>query len=89
MNLDAFERLHDSFGLILSQYGYQANYDSTSQQQRGTNDIIVNPKDVQGWNGFAVVRSVDSLKTLEYEVKSLQMELDVPTPTLDIMDLDE
>ena len=61
----------DTFGLIFSQFGYQQTYDSASQQEASITDVTANPREVQGWNGFAVVRSTDSHLDFDWNMRSL------------------
>ena len=47
----------------------------------------MNPKDVQGWNGFVVVRSTEKSLELDYDIDSMQIEADLMDDTLDLMEI--
>ena len=86
MRSEALWFLDDAYGVMLSQYGYQESYDSASQQLAGIDDVTADPREVQGWNGFGIVRTTSELLDLDHEVKSLQFEADLITDQLDILD---
>ena len=51
--------------------------------------MTVNPKEVQGWNGFTIVRSTEGTIDFDFDVQSMQIEADLITDGFDLLDMPE